>query len=209
MPNRLDVKAFPSDPVADYASVRGRLQNGDVLICSGTGIFSTMIQGATESVWSHVGLILRVPSIDRVMLLESVEPVGVRTIRLSKYLDDYDNQGHGYPGGMAVIRHEGFGQVPRKKLEQLTQFAVDQFGYPYDKTDIAAIAARILAARVFLTRQQRRRIPSDKQFICSEYVYECFLEAGLDVEWNGNGFIAPANFAADPRFGLVAVLRAR
>ena len=82
------VDKFPQDSVTDYEKLRKSLQNGDVLICSGTGIFSSMIQQATGSVWSHVAFVLRLDSIDRVMLLESVEPIGVRTVRLSKYLED-------------------------------------------------------------------------------------------------------------------------
>jgi len=81
----LAVDAFPDARVSDYyRTVRKNLLNGDVLICSGSGVFSAMIQQATGSVWSHVAFILRLDSVDRVMLLESVEPIGVRTVRLSK-----------------------------------------------------------------------------------------------------------------------------
>src|SRR5699024_1131005 len=75
------VDKFPRKAVTEYAKARKELQNGDVLICSGSGVFSSMIQQATDSVWSHVAFILRLDEIDRIMLLESVESVGVRTIR--------------------------------------------------------------------------------------------------------------------------------
>lgn len=206
----ISINNFPSDPVTDYAQLRGDLKNGDVLICSGTGIFSSMIQQATGSVWSHVAFVLRLDFIDRIMLLESVEPIGVRTVRLSKYLEDYGNDGKPYPGGMAIIRNSGFAKsVSHDKLTQLSQYAVDQFGYPYDKDEIAKIAARIMASKVPFTPTQRERIKPDREFICSEYVARCYEQAGIDVAWNKLGFIAPSDFAADPNFSLVAVLKQR
>ena len=204
------VDKFPQDSVTDYEKLRKSLQNGDVLICSGTGIFSSMIQQATGSVWSHVAFVLRLDSIDRVMLLESVEPIEVRTVRLSKYLEDYGNDGKPYPDGMAIIRNKKFANtVGQKKLTELAQYAVDQFGYPYDKDEIAKIAARILASKVPFTKKQLKKIEPDREFICSEYVARCYEQVGLDVLWDQLGFIAPSDFAADPSFDLVAVLKQR
>jgi hypothetical protein len=203
------VDKFPKDAIADYyKDVRPNLQNGDVLICSGSGVFSSMIQQATESVWSHVAFVLRLDSIDRVMLLESVEPIGVRTVRLSKYLEDYSNDGKAYPGGLAIIRNKNFAsKVGSQKLTQLAQYAVDQFGYPYDKDEIAKIAARIFASKVPFTKKQLKKIEPDREFICSEYVARCYEQVGLDIQWNKLGFVAPSDFAADRNFDLVAVIK--
>lgn len=199
---------FPQDAVSDYDKTRKNLQNGDVLICSGTGVFSSMIQQATGSIWSHVAFVLRLESIDRIMLLESVEPIGVRTVRLSKYLEDYGNDGKPYPGGMAIIRNKKFANtVGQKKLTELAQYAVDQFGYPYDKDEIAKIAARILASKVPFKKRQLKKIEPDREFICSEYVARCYEQVGLDIQWNQLGFVAPSDFAADPDFDLVAILK--
>lgn len=203
------VDKFPKDAVADYyKDVRENLQNGDILICSGSGVFSSMIQQATESVWSHVAFILRLDSIDRVMLLESVEPIGVRTVRLSKYIEDYGNDGKAYPGGLAIIRNKNFAtMVAPPKLTQLAQYAIDLFGYPYDKVEITKIAARILASKIPFTKKQLKKIEPDREFICSEYVARCYEQIGLNVQWNQLGFVAPSDFAADKNFELVAVLK--
>lgn len=217
---------FPDLPPTPYADLRPQLRSGDVLLCSGSGIFSTLIQRATRSVWSHVGLILRVDAIDRVMLLESVEPIGVRTVRLSKYLTDYDNRGNPYPGRLAVIRHREFdqrvegrgqkgeGPTPNSSgtrhssfVTQMAAAAVDRFGYPYDKEQIAIIAARIAAGRLRFTRRERARLERPDAYICSEYVALCFEEIGIGIPWDQKGFIAPADFACGECFDLVAPLQ--
>lgn len=206
----LRVREFPAQTVTDYRTLRPRLRSGDVMLCSGNGVFSAMIQQVTESVWSHAALVLRLDAIDRVMLLESVEPVGVRTIRLSKYLDNYRNDGLPYPGGIVVIRHRHFErQVDAEKLKELSGFAVNCLGRPYDREDIARIAARIMAARLDYTQEQWRRIERNEDYICSEYVARCYEQIGLPVRQRHPAFVAPADFAADPHFELVGVLKAK
>lgn len=204
----IDQKVFPNHAFKAYRYARRLIRNGDVLLCSGSGIFSTMIQEATGSIWSHVGFILRLDEIDRIMVLESVEPIGVRTVPLSKYLKDYDSKGHAYDGGMAIIRHRKFeAKANRETLKRLTQFAVDLFGYPYDKDEIAKIAARIMASKIPFSPEAYARIKEDREFICSEYVYRCYKEIGIEIEWDKKGFIAPSNFAADDNFELLFAIK--
>ncbi len=205
----LEKSKFPNTEVTPYDTLRPKLRNGDILLCSGNGLFSAMIQQATDSVWSHVAFIIRLDAIDRVMLLESVEPIGVRTVRLSKYLTGYADK-KPYNGGMVVIRHRSFdGLVDAPGLTKLAQYAVDYFGYPYDKDEIVKIAARIMAAKVPFTAKQRKKIAPDEEFICSEYVARCYEQVGISVKWDKLGFIAPADFAEDPDIELVAVLKRR
>jgi hypothetical protein len=135
------------------------------------------------------------------MVLESVESIGVRTVRLSKYLTGYD-KGEPYEGGLAIIRHKQFNQlVDHKKLKDLAEQATFWFGHSYDRDEIITIAARIVSGK------KQPAIEADKQFICSEYVARCFSHVGIDVVWNQKGFIAPSDFAADPNFELVGVMK--
>ena len=48
------IKRFPRQSAIGYGELRDELRSGDLLLCSGTGMFSRMIQAASESVWSHV-----------------------------------------------------------------------------------------------------------------------------------------------------------
>lgn len=207
----LSQTVFPSEKEISYDQIRDQVRNGDVLICSGTGVFSSIIQQATDSIWSHVGFVLRLPDIDRVMLLESVEPIGVRTIRLSKYLTGYDEKRKKpYKGGVAIIRHSNFEDlVDQEKLIKLAQYAVEYFGHPYDQDEIIKISARIMSAKIPFTSKQWKKIKPDNEFICSEYVARCYEEIGIKIQWNKLGFIAPSDFAASQYFDLVGVLKSK
>jgi hypothetical protein len=133
-----------------YQDIRSQLRSGDLLLCSGTGWFSRLIQAATGSEWSHVGLVLRLEQLDRVMLLESVESMGVRAVPLSRYFENYEQSGAAYPGRLAVYRHEDFPAVTggSPALARLGRFAVDRLGWPYDGQQIAELAARLTLHRL-------------------------------------------------------------
>ena len=144
---------------------------------------------------------MRLDAIDRVMVLESVESIGVRTVPLRKYLLDYDNQNHPYPGGIVIARHSGFA-APRN-LKLFGQFAADLFGYPYDNDELAKIAYRIM------TKSHRKARQQDREYICSEYVWKCYNQLGIKINHDPRGFIAPADFARANEVELLAVLQSK
>ena len=205
----ISTRRFPAASGFDYAKFRSRIASGDLLLCSGSGIFSRMIQAGTKSIWSHVGFVMRLDAIDRVMVLESVEPLGVRTVPLSKYLTDYDSKGNPYPGRLLIARHDDFKtRASPGKLRKFGQFAVDLFGYPYDKDEIAKIAARIAGSYLPFSSADRKALRRDREYICSEYVWECYKSMGIRIEHDKKGFIAPADFARAREVKLQAVLKA-
>jgi len=204
----LPTKKFPKDRVVNYDTFRKNIRSGDLLLCSGSAWFSKMIQKATGSVWSHVGFVMRLDNIDRVMVLESVEPLGVRTVPLSKYLKNYDNENNPYPGGLILARHQEFEKKgTEKKLQKFGQFAVDLFGYPYDKDEIAKIAARIATSWLPFSSKEKKELKRDREYICSEYTWECYRSIGIPITHDPKGFIAPADFAKDKNISLQAVLK--
>ena len=139
---------------------------------------------------------MRLDAINRVMVLESVEPVGVRTVPLRKYLVDYDSRGNPYPGGIVIARHRDFATLASEnKLGQFGRFAVDLFGYPYDKDEIVKIAARIGASHLPFTKKYRKTLEPDREGIC--------------IPHDNSGFITPADFAKAEKVKLMAVLKPR
>lgn len=174
-----------------YDDIRHDIRSGDILLCSGNFIFSNLIQKATSSAWSHVAFILRLDHIDRIMVLESVESIGVRTVPLSSYVNDYNGTGKPYPGRLMLARHD---DVRQEKIKQLSRTAVDLLGHPYRAQEIAHIASRISMHTLGLPNQLRDH-DMQNAFICSEYVYTCFQSIGATVDYNSINFISPADFA--------------
>ena len=63
------IENFPQEAATGYDECRPDIKPGDLLLCSGTKPFSRMIRTATDSEWSHVGFVMPLSVIDRVMVL--------------------------------------------------------------------------------------------------------------------------------------------
>lgn len=183
-----DIKKLP---VQSYASVRAELASGDLLFTSGDYLISKAIQKMTDSPWSHVGIVFRLDAIDRMLLLESVEDMGVRFAPLSKYLNDYED-GKPYKGRAVLARVKG---VNAQVVEAVSKFGIDELTRPYDKDEIAKILARITLG---IGKKQK-----DREYICSELVLECFAHAGKEFAYNRKEFISPEDIWIDEKISLV------
>lgn len=184
------MNGFPRIREINYQQIRPEIRSGDILLCSGNAFFSNLIQNATQSVWSHVGFILRVDQIDRVMVLESVESIGVRAVPLCSYVKDYNGTKKSYPGKIMIARHR---DIKQENIVNLSRYATDLLGRPYNSEEIARIAARISMNAVGI-QNQTHGIP-EHEYICSEYAYVCFKSIGIEIPYNPLGFIAPVDFA--------------
>lgn len=186
---------FPNLQKKSYSAARSEIKSGDVLLASGNYMFSKLIQKATDSCWSHVAFVMRLDEIDRLMVLESIEGKGVRTIPLSEYVSNFEGTGKGYDGRLAIARHSDFQvKCTPKKIKDFAQFAVDRFAYPYDEEEIARITARIVGAKLGFKPGELKR---NEEYICSEYVYECYRKIDIKIQQGNSGFIAPGDFPAD------------
>ena len=191
MAAHIESKEIKALPVLPYSDVRAKLKSGDILFTSGDYLISKAIQKMTGSPWSHVGIVFRLDSIDRILLLESVEDMGVRFAPLSKYLKDYEN-GKPYKGQAVLARCK---DVTSETIGGLSTFGIDELTQPYDKDEIAKIMARITLG---IGRKER-----DREYICSELVYECFARAGKEFAYNPKGFISPEDVWVDEKLSLV------
>ena len=194
----ISARQFESKKAVLYKSIRSKLVSGDLLLCSGRAASSKLIQKATNSPLSHVAFVIRVDDIDRVMVMESVESQGVRTVPLSHYLKNYGGNGKPYKGRLYIGRHTGLASLVKKKpklLREMTQMAVDRFGYLYDKDEIVKIAGRIGLGLFGL--KSNARLTDDQEYICSEYVWLIYKYIKINAKNATPGFIAPADFAKD------------
>lgn len=193
---------FPKLPTKRYHQLRQEIKSGDILLCSGSAPFSNMIKAATQSVWSHVAFILRLDAINRIMVLESVESIGVRVVPLSNYVFDYNGTRTGYPGRLMLARHQ---DLQAKNIVNLSKTAIDLLGYPYHTEEIVRISARISMNMIGIS-EPSPDAPPTREFICSEYAYICFQSIGVTIDYNPLGFISPADFARCPRVAKLSFM---
>lgn len=200
----IPASALTELPALAYRELRAQVRTGDIAICSGTQLFSKAIRWATGSPWSHVALIVRADDLDRVFVLEAVERIGVRMLPLSRFVIEDSARHRPYPGDIVIARHTDFAErAADGGLARMLSFATDRLGAPFDMREMIKITLRIAAARFGIDLP--RMLRSDDEFICSEYVACCLAQIGIEVAWDGHGFIGPADFARDSR--IDAVLR--
>jgi len=191
-----------------YDELRGLVQDGDLFLCSAHDPFSRLIRWATKSPWSHIGIALRVPHIDRILVLECVAKLGTRAVALSDFITRTSDGTTPYPGRILLARHDGLRDGPDPAtIRRLSEYALDRLGTPYSNAETAKIGARVAAGR--LNIKLPGRLMPDNEFICSEYVARCYAHAGLPIPWDGLGFVAPGDFAADPAVQAVAQVQTK
>jgi hypothetical protein len=195
-------------PARAYEQVRGEIRDGDLLLCSATDFGSRMIRWATKSQWSHIAIAFRMEEIDRVLALECVERIGVRAVPISDFITRTSSGQTPYPGKILLARHTALAtEADRTPLLKMNAFAFDRLGDRFSNRETAKIALRIACGRLNL--RMPRILGADDEYICSEYVARCFAAIGLPIPWDGLGFVAPGDFAQDPRIEAVAQIETR
>jgi hypothetical protein len=190
---------FETMPVRSYADARGQIQNGDIALFAGREGGSRVIEYFTHSLFCHVGFVWRMDDIDRIMLLESVENIGVRMLPLSCKVNGGES-GQPYNGKLVIGRHQNFplpGPDFNRDFGRMTQFAVDRLGCPYNAEEIVMIGATIGAGLAGLPFPAELK-PSHA-YICSEYAAACYHELGVEIARERPNFIAPSDFANDAK----------
>lgn len=195
------VDSLLTESVTPYATVVAKgneesVQDGDILLASGTYAFSELIKLGTDSPWSHCALAFRLDSIGRVVVLESVESIGLRAVPLSSYVADYQGDGKPYNGTVVLARSSKVCKLLADvaNIDKVTEFGFDVLGHPYATADIAHIAARIAAGAIGKTDNAALK-PRPGVYICSEFVDACVQKIGLQVPPCNFGFVAPADVA--------------
>jgi len=192
-----------------FSAIAGRVRDGDILLCSARDPFSRLIRWATRSPWSHVALAYRWPGPHRIMVLEAVQQLGVRTVTLERFISQSSTGQKPYPGKIILARHADYaakgGAPGGAAMQRLAEFGVERLGDRFAPLEILKIATRIAVGR--LGRKMPKFLGARNEFICSEYAARCFAAVGIEIEWDGRGFIAPADFALDPKVRAIAQFR--
>lgn len=167
------------------------IQTGDLLFCSGSYLISEFIKKVSQSDMSHVAFLFKWNG--RVLVFESVEQAGVRIIPLLHYVSNYDNSGKKYKGSLYIARHEKLidSAYDEALLSPMLGKGIDSLNQQYAQAEIMRILTRIQ-----LGIGQRK---NQNEFICSEFVDQCFQQIGIQFARSEGGFIYPEHIAADQR----------
>ncbi|MEH7754765.1 YiiX/YebB-like N1pC/P60 family cysteine hydrolase [Bacillus toyonensis] len=173
-----------------YEQAKKEIQTGDILLCSGHYLVSELIKKASDSIFSHVGVLFHWNN--HIIILESVEDDGVRAVPLSHYMYNYENSKEKYNGEMYIARHKEIenNDFHTEKIMKMFEKAMDFLNRNYDKDEIAKIVARI---GLGIGRHK-----DDDEYICSEFVDECFKQLEIEFSRDSMGYILPEHIAADP-----------
>ena len=174
-----------------YENLRPSLKTDDVVLFSGKGGISTGIKWFTNSKWSHVGMVLRLPEWDAVMLWESTtlsnivdvesgkERKGVQIVPLSERVRKYK--------GEASIRVLDIEQTP-EMLKELSLLRAEIKGRPYEKDKIELIKAAYDGP----LGENKEDLSS---LFCSEMVAEAYQRMGLLSEKKPSNEYTPKDFS--------------
>ena len=168
-----------------YEKIRPYLKTGQIVFCSGSYLFSGIIQKLTNSVWSHVGIIYKDEELGRVLLLEAEPYIGIRLIPLLKYLRDYKKD-RPYKGQM-VITNLTF-ELTDEEHKKAISFGLDELSRPYDNWEIIRIMLRILFK---IGKREKNR-----NYICSELVRDCYAKSGYLFKIN-DSYVSPQEIWQD------------
>lgn len=188
MAQSITKKSLKEIPHYRYEKIRDYLKTGQLIFCSGSYLFSGIIQTLTRSTWSHVAVIYKDESLGRVLVLEAEPRYGIRLIPLSKYLHDYKGTKRPYKGQIVIANLN----IPLKKedLDSGISFGLDELTRPYDNYEIVRIMMRIL---FHVTKREKNRA-----YICSELVRDIFVKAGIIFRYQDT-YISPDNIWNDSR----------
>jgi hypothetical protein len=185
MSSELTKEQIKSIEKVNYDKIRPYLKTGQLVFCSGSYLFSGIIQGLTKSVWSHVGIIYVDEKLGRVMLLEAEPYIGIRLIPLSNYMKSYKN-GRPYKGQIVVANFNK--ELSESEKNDIISFGLDELSRPYDNWEIIRIMTRILFR---IGKRQKNR-----SYICSELVRDAFVKGGYSFRMK-DSYISPHEIWVD------------
>jgi len=175
-----------------YKDMRDNLKTGDIVLFSGNSLISSGIKIVTSSVWSHVGMILKIPQYDMVFVWESTTLTkladaidgktkqGVQLVLLSDRVDTYD--------GIMSVRHLSK-EVSEHSVFELMKFRQTVKNRPYEESKIELIKS---AYDGWLGDNDEDL----SSLFCSELVAEAYQRMKLVSEKLPSNEYTPADFSA-------------
>jgi uncharacterized protein YycO len=180
-----------------YDAMRTEFNTGDLIFFSGNHWLSGLIRWKSKSAWSHVGMVIRIEEMDRLFLVESILESGVRLLPMSFLYKNYSGNNRPYDGRVAWARHAILGEDIQLQ-NKIREFCMDNLTKQYDRKEYFRILWRSLVGM--------KSLFEDDKYTCSEYVYEAYKYAGVDLPKEKGVFISPGAFWRQEYLNLKAIL---
>lgn len=173
-----------------YQDIRDQMDTFDILLFSGEGLISKVIQLASGSKWSHVAIVLRLNSFDELYCYQSTtlsdvpdlttgaRVKGVQLVPLSQQLATYKGE---------VAWRCIYGNRAPNILMKMAAFRREFAGRPYEQNQLELIRA---ALDTFTLKENQ---PDLSSVFCSELIAELFRRVGILQTVVHDGHIKPAN----------------
>lgn len=182
-----------------YSKIAPTLKTGDIILFSGDYDISKKIEWAEKSRWSHVGMVVRMPEVDKPVLWESTDLANLEDIKFHdkkhgpKLVYLYDRIAN-YNGNDYAVRHLDVERTSHM-IDALFKLICEAHGLP----DPGAwkMLIEFLEGRLF------RKASKLDNYFCSELVAESYIKMGLLSEKiPPNGFM-PKDFSTEGKISLV------
>jgi hypothetical protein len=193
MPDRTRAHDETPSTLRDYAAVRSQLRDGDVILFSGSGILSKLIEKCSHGHYSHSGIVAWWGH--RVMLLQA-EIQCVQAVPLSVAIADYEGRCDWWSLKDA-LRTEA-------NLDAILGEAKADLGLPFGVIKLVQEGLHALIGISAPIDPKTGTLPS---MFCSEYVGRCFGKAGITFDQTG-AIPSPEQIAESRFFDYRATLQA-
>ena len=184
-----------------YLGVRPRLSTGDIVLFSGRGVISSGIKLASGSMWSHVGIVLRIPEYDFVCVWESTTLSGLfdlcsGSIRSGVQLVPFSDRVSSYRGRIAVRHLVIDGGLGSGSLCSLMELRNELRGCSYERSRLELF--RSAFGGIFRSGSEDL-----SSIFCSELVAEAYQRLGLLCSGIPSNSYIPADFSSGRDLSLL------
>ena len=184
-----------------YQTIRESLRTGDIVLFSGDSFVSRLIRLGTPGPWSHVGMVIVLPGIERVMLWESTTLSKIKDLKTGKLMSGVQlvwlsEKIRDYNGRVAIRKLETPIQIQPKRFGEV---AKELHGRPYEDDWCDLIKAA-------WDGPWGDNVPDLDSVFCSELTAATLKRLNVMEDVQPDSEYTPADFAGEP-LGLIGELR--
>lgn len=150
------------------------IQDGDILLCKGSGLVPSLIQWGTRSPYSHVAVMA---SEKLGLIVEAVPKGGVRAISIENYKTPFDLYRVKDPASFKLS--EVVAYLIRMLARRYDFLSTIRLGWKYGLRWAGLV--KLAGLKIAKKKEAADKLQEDQDYFCSELVYRAFKAGGLDI----------------------------